>query len=152
MLSSQQEQGLITWWRHQMETFFTLLAFCAGNSLVTSEFPSQRPVMQSFDVSLICTLTNSWANNQDASDLRCHCTHYDFTVMIHVIEILSLDVRKPHHDYQCPRGTPALSQPIRTQPKIYWTDRHVIYCIKIASACLFVPDIRFPQDLQWQVC
>ena len=39
-----------TWWRHQMEWFSTLLALCAGNSLVTGEFPSQRPVMQSFDV------------------------------------------------------------------------------------------------------
>ena len=31
---------LIAWWRHQMETFsaFTLLALCAGNSPVTSEF------------------------------------------------------------------------------------------------------------------
>ena len=33
-----------------METFFMLLALCEGNSLVTSEFPSQRPVMWSFDV------------------------------------------------------------------------------------------------------
>ena len=33
-----------------METFYALLALCAGNSLVTGEFPSQRPVMQSFDV------------------------------------------------------------------------------------------------------
>ena len=40
----------ITWWRHQMETFSTLLAFCAGNSPVTGEFPAQRPVTQSFDV------------------------------------------------------------------------------------------------------
>ena len=38
-----------TWWRHQMETFSVLLALCAGNSPVTGEFPSQRPVMQSFD-------------------------------------------------------------------------------------------------------
>ena len=35
---------------YQMETFSVLLALCAGNSPVTSEFPSQRPVMQSFDV------------------------------------------------------------------------------------------------------
>ena len=27
-----------------------LLALCAGNSLVTGEFPSQKPVMPSFDV------------------------------------------------------------------------------------------------------
>ena len=33
-----------------METFFMLLALCAGNSMVTSQFPTQRPVMQSFDV------------------------------------------------------------------------------------------------------
>ena len=38
------------WWRHQMETFFALLALCAGNSPVTGEFPSQRPVTRSFDV------------------------------------------------------------------------------------------------------
>ena len=42
--------GLITWWRHQMETFSALLALCAGNSPVTGEFPSQRPVTRSFDV------------------------------------------------------------------------------------------------------
>ena len=38
-----------TWWRHQMETFYSLLALCAGNSPVTSEFPSQRPVTRSLD-------------------------------------------------------------------------------------------------------
>ena len=45
------------WWRHQMETFSALLAICAGNSPVTSEFPSQRPVMRSFDVSFDLRLT-----------------------------------------------------------------------------------------------
>ena len=38
------------WWRHQMETFSALLAFCAGNSPVPGEFPAQRPVTRSFDV------------------------------------------------------------------------------------------------------
>ena len=33
-----------------MKTFSVLLALCAGNSQVTSEFPSQRSVTQSFDV------------------------------------------------------------------------------------------------------
>ena len=37
-------------WLHQMETFSALLAFCAGNSPVTGEFPAQRPVTGSFDV------------------------------------------------------------------------------------------------------
>ena len=71
-----------SWWHHQMEVFSTLLAICAGNSPVTGEFPAQRPVMRSFDVfSLICTWINGWVNNRDAGDLRCHCAHYDVTVL-----------------------------------------------------------------------
>ena len=41
---------VVSWWRHQMETFSPLLALCVGKSPVTGEFPAQRPVMQSFDV------------------------------------------------------------------------------------------------------
>ena len=42
---------VISWWRHQIEeTFSALLAFCAGNSPVTGEFPAQRPVTRSFNV------------------------------------------------------------------------------------------------------
>ena len=40
----------VSWWRHQMETFSVSLAFCAGNSPVTGEFPAQRPVTRSFDL------------------------------------------------------------------------------------------------------
>ena len=39
---------LSTRWRHQMETFFALLALCGANSPVTGEFPSQKPVTRSF--------------------------------------------------------------------------------------------------------
>ena len=39
-----------SWWRHQMGTFSALLALCAGNSPVSGEFPTQRPVTRSFDV------------------------------------------------------------------------------------------------------
>ena len=42
---------IIPWWRHQMETFSALLTICAGNSPVPGEFPAQRPVTRSFDVS-----------------------------------------------------------------------------------------------------
>ena len=41
----------MSWWRHQMGKFSALLALCSGNSPVTGEFPSQRPVTRSFDVS-----------------------------------------------------------------------------------------------------
>ena len=41
---------IVSWWRHQIETFSALLAICAGNSPVPGEFPVQRPVTRSFDV------------------------------------------------------------------------------------------------------
>ena len=58
-------------------TFSALLALCAGNSPVTGEFPSQRPVTRSFMFSLICAWINGWVNNREAADLRRHRAHYD---------------------------------------------------------------------------
>ena len=55
-----------------METSFALLAICKGNSPVTGEFPSQRPVTQSFDVFF----------DLDAGDFRRHRAYYGITVMI----------------------------------------------------------------------
>ena len=31
--------------------------------------------------SLICVWLNGWVNNREAGDLRCHCAHYDITIM-----------------------------------------------------------------------
>ena len=42
--------AVLSWWRHQMETFSALLAICAENSPVPGEFTAQRPVTRSFDV------------------------------------------------------------------------------------------------------
>ena len=39
-----------SWWRHQMDAFSALLAFCVGISPATGEFPTQRPVTWSFDI------------------------------------------------------------------------------------------------------
>ena len=44
-----------------METFSALLALCAGNSPATGEFPSQRPVMGSFDVFYDLRLNKRWS-------------------------------------------------------------------------------------------
>ena len=65
-----------------METFSVLLALCAENSPVTSEFPSQRPVTQSFDVFFDLRLNKRWVNNREAGDLIRHHAHYDVTVML----------------------------------------------------------------------
>ena len=51
------------WWRVQIEPFFVLLAFCAGNLPVTGEFSAQRPVTRSFDVFYDLRL-NKWLSKQ----------------------------------------------------------------------------------------
>ena len=69
------------WWRHPMETFSALLAICAGNSPVTGEFPTKRPVTRSLDVFFICDWINIWVNHREAGDLRRHRAHDDVPVM-----------------------------------------------------------------------
>ena len=68
------------WWRHQIETFSALMALWVGNSPVTDEFPSQRPVTRSFDVYIDLGL-NKWLIKQSrrwwfetpSCPLWCHC-------------------------------------------------------------------------------
>ena len=70
----------ISWWHHQMEAFSALLALCAGNSPVTSEFLSQRLVTRSFDI--FCDLclnkrlsnqSRSWWFETPSRSLWSHC-------------------------------------------------------------------------------
>ena len=65
-----------------METFPVLLALCAGNSPVTGEFPSQRPVLRNFDVFFVLRLNKRLSKPSAAGNLRRHHTHYGVTVMI----------------------------------------------------------------------
>ena len=69
-----------SWWRHQMETFSALLPICAGNSPVPGEFPTQRPVTRSFDVSFDLHLNKRLSKQSQGSwfetlscPLRRHC-------------------------------------------------------------------------------
>ena len=71
---------LIAWWRHQMETFFALLALCAGNSPVTGEFPTLRSVTRSFyiffDLCLNKQLSKqswAWWFGRPSRSLLRHC-------------------------------------------------------------------------------
>ena len=62
-----------------------------GNSQVTGEFPSQRPVSvwrRALMFSWICAWTNGWVNNWGADDLRRHRAHYGVTVVFHLIVFL----------------------------------------------------------------
>ena len=65
-----------SWWRHQMETFSASLAICAGNSPVSGEFPTQRPVTRSFDVFFDLCLNKRLRKQSRAGDLRRYRTHY----------------------------------------------------------------------------
>ena len=47
-----------------------------GESIGHRWIPSQKPVTQSFDISLICVWTNGWAKNPDAGDMRRHRAYY----------------------------------------------------------------------------
>ena len=70
-----------------METLSSLLAICAGNSLVTGEFPSRRPVMRSFDVFFDLCLNEQlskqswdWWFEMPSHSLWCHCNDIPLAV------------------------------------------------------------------------
>ena len=71
-----------------METFSALLAFCVGNSLVTGEFPAQRPVTRSFDVFFDLRLnkhfskeSSDWWFEMPSHSLWLHCNVKSLTVL-----------------------------------------------------------------------
>ena len=64
-----------------METFSALLTLGAENSPVTGEFPSHRPVTQSFDIFFDLRPNKRFSNNREAGDLRHHRAHNDVIVM-----------------------------------------------------------------------
>ena len=77
-----------------METFSALLALGVGNSPVTGELPSQRPVTRSFDVFFDLRITNNGlVNNRYASDLRRRRAHYDITVL-YALNIASVQLEQ----------------------------------------------------------
>ena len=82
------------WWRHQMETFCALLALCAGNSPVTGEFPSQRPLKRSLDVFIDPRPNKRLSKQPETGDLRHHRTHYDVKMITSWSFIELFDVRK----------------------------------------------------------
>ena len=82
---------LNAWWRHQKETFFALLALCAGNSPVPVEFPSQRPVTRSFDVFFDLCLNKrlskqswGWWFEMPSRSLWCYCNGKTCLIIISV--------------------------------------------------------------------
>ena len=88
---------LLSWWRHQMETFSVFLVLCAGNSPLPDEFPSQRPVTQSFDVSFDLRLNKrlskqswGWWFETPSRSLWRHCKYVCVCVCMSLAIYISL--------------------------------------------------------------
>ena len=64
-----------------METFSALPALCEGNPPVTGGFPSQRPVVRSFDDSFDLRLNERLSKQSRRQLLQTHPAHNDVTVM-----------------------------------------------------------------------
>ena len=72
------DEGCSSWWRHQMETFSTLLDICTGNSPVIGEFPAQKP--QSFDAFFDLRLNKRLSKQWWGWWFETLSSHYDVTV------------------------------------------------------------------------
>ena len=68
-------------WKHS-----ALLTLCVRNSLVTGEFPHTGQWRRALMFSLIYAWINSWVNNREADNLRCHRAHYDVNEMMKMFE------------------------------------------------------------------
>ena len=74
--------GYVSWWRHQIETFFRVTGPLNG------EFTGHRwiPHTKASDAELWCLLwsapwINGWINNREAGGLKRHRAHHDVIVM-----------------------------------------------------------------------
>ena len=110
-----------------METFSFLLALCAGNSPITGEFPSQRPVTRSFDVFFDMCLDNRWSkqsrgwwfempshllwrncieSSRYIYTIPWHCRYYSLLISrvktristLHIVNIMAADACHFAHD------------------------------------------------------
>ena len=96
---------MMSWWRHQMETFSALLALCAGNSPVPVNSPHKGQWRGALMFSFICAWINDWINNRQAGDLRRHCGHYYVNIMCRQEDPVTFIWRKFHKEYPQPSET-----------------------------------------------
>ena len=64
-------------WKH----FPRYWPFVRGIHQFPVNYPHKGQWRGALMFSLICARINGWVNNREAGDLRCHCAHYDVTVM-----------------------------------------------------------------------
>ena len=110
-----------------METFSALLAFCVGNSPVPGEFPAQRLVTQSFDVSFnlrlktrLCKQSWGWWFETPACPFWRHRNvlslneNVGIWLIFHSIVFPRVQLTIRQHWYRF--GTKPLPEPMMTKP------------------------------------
>ena len=80
-LHSEGHFVIISWWRHQMETFPRYWPFGRGIRRSPVNSPHKGQWRRAVMFSLICAWINGWANSAEVGNLRHHRSHYDVTVM-----------------------------------------------------------------------
>ena len=88
----------MAWWRHQMETFSSLLAIWRGILRSPVNSPHKGQWHRALMLSLICVLLNGWVNNREAGDLRRNWAHYDVIVMGCLLWVQICQHGNPHID------------------------------------------------------
>ena len=73
--------GVLSWWRHQMETFPRYWPFVRGIHRPPVNSPHKGQWRGALMFCLICAWINGWVSNDKAGDLRRHRAHYDVTMM-----------------------------------------------------------------------
>ena len=71
------------WWRHQMKTFFALLAQWRGIHRSPVNSPHKDQWRGALMFPLICAWISVWANNREAGDLRRHLAYHDVIAMLY---------------------------------------------------------------------
>ena len=125
-------RGIMSWWRHQMETFLRYWPFVRGihRLALSSLHKDQWRGALMFSVIYIWTNKHGWVNNRDAGDLRHHRTHYDITVMFSgCLSICPKPEIPSFHPYMGPLVHP-------TNPDCL--SGHLSFCPSIKFSGLFV--------------
>ena len=93
---------VLSWWRHQMETFSALLVLCEGNSPVVMDSRHKGQWRRALMYYLVCARTGGWANNRDAGDFRRHRVHYGVVIMYYLFWWLPSVVCSTDEIWRCP--------------------------------------------------
>ena len=87
-------------------TFSASLALYEGNPPVTGGFPSQRPMIRSFDIFFDVCLNKRLSKFRDAGDLKRHRAQYDvivkFAIYMHSSHSSLYDVQSKQNNHLTP--------------------------------------------------